>query len=657
MSLSGKLRRIFCILLPLSFLCSYGYSQTMASLLKKWDKARADKDYRQKSGNIPLVLKIADHYRYTYPDSSLMYARVALDLSKAQNSVESEKKALNSIAKVYYIKGEYNLSMEASSRVLLLSAGENSNIIVADAINNMGLVLLGQTKYHDAIPEFRKAAQLNQRFKNRSSLAANYINLGICFDETSKPDSALFYLRKAVGFALETSNANMRDMAFNRIGHTYFNAGNYTEAIDYYEEVIKITKNNWERSFANIGLAKVYYQQEQYKAAIRHATTGLYMANKMNVKWDASEASKVLSEAYAKTGDFRNAYYFSRLNKRYDDSLMSEAKEKEINYLNLKRKMAENQQLVRDNKLKNQEIKLNELIFILIGVAALFIVVFIAYIIRSNRKQKLLNLRLNKKNKDIELQKDKIEQQNKELSRLNYTKDQLFYILSHDLRAPLASVQQASELLCDECFSPGEQKIIVEGFYREITSVYNMLNNMLYWAASQQKGIKANRSLIDLSAISHELLDVYEIVARNKGISLINEQKLPVWVNADPDQVKVIIQNLVGNAIKFTNTGGLVRLFFDEDELYYKLHVKDTGVGITEEKIERLFTAVGKSISTYGTNSETGTGLGLVLVKEFTGANGGNLEVRSSHGEGSEFIVSFQKKLDYVLNEDYDHDE
>lgn len=341
------------------------------------------------------------------------------------------------------------------------------------------------------------------------------------------------------------------------------------------------------------------------------------------------------------------------LPKQYEDSLFSQdkEKEKELNYLHLQQKLIENKQLYRENKLKQQEIMVNRLIILIVGLVAFFMVLLVLIVYRNNRRQKLLNLKLQKKNDDIATKKDRIEQQNKDLSRLNYTKDQLFSIISHDLRGPLASVQQAAELLCEGGFSEKEQHILFEGFCREITLVNNMVCNVLYWASSQQRGIKTNLSNIELGPITDEVLEVHEIIARNKGISIKREDLKDARVNADPDQVRVIIHNLIGNAIKFTPAGGTIRVFFTDDDILYRLHVKDTGVGITKEKINRLFRTIGKSISTRGTNSETGTGLGLVLVKQFTDANNGTLEVNSEFGQGTEFIVSFKKSGLFHLSE------
>lgn len=625
--------------------------QTPRELRLQWQKVSADSNYRQSLSSIRLLNRLSEVYLFQSPDSALMYANHALMLSERQQSKQGEVASLLNIAKAFYLKGAYDRTVGVSLRVLRYDKKYRSLSQTAAALNNIGLIYITQENYTAAISEFRKSAKLSKRAGNAKIQASSYFNLGLCYDETGRSDSALLYLKISEKMAEKANDEDLLAMVSNRLGALYFHMHDVGKAKESYEHVLKSKANNWERSFANTGLAEIYYIKNEYKKAIYFAGEGLKLAERLDVKWDAAQACRILSEAYAAVGDFRSAYQYGGRFKVYDDSLFSTSKDKEINNLHLQQKMLENQQLARENKLKQKEIMVNRLVILLIGMIAFFMVVLILLIYRSNRHQYFLNIKLQKKNRDIACQKDRIEQQNKELSRLNYTKDQLFSIISHDLRGPLHSIQQATELLCEGSFTEEEQKILFDGFYREIAIVNNMMNNMLHWASSQQRGIRVQPQHINLVTLVNELVEVHELLARNKGITIKKELPKELWIDADPDQIKVIIQNLLGNAIKFTPAGGSIYVTYSDDNNSHCLHFRDTGVGITREKMDRLFKAVGKTISTPGTNSETGTGLGLVLVKDFVEANKGKISVNSSYGEGTEFVISFIKSSQYHLSD------
>ena len=166
-----------------------------------------------------------------------------------------------------------------------------------------------------------------------------------------------------------------------------------------------------------------------------------------------------------------------------------------------------------------------------------------------------------------------------------------------------------------------------------------MVNNLLAWAHGQQEGIKCHPVVLDVTAVGEDIISVSDYLAKNKNIFLDHQHAGAQLVFADPDHVRIIMQNLVGNAIKFTRRGGVVQIYYTHDAEFVAIHVKDSGVGIKADKLNKLFKVTGKEISGYGTNNEAGAGLGLALIKQFTDANNGKLDVHSKYGEGSEFIV------------------
>ena len=641
---------IFLVFNFLSFNC---FSQTkIYSLLHEWEIKKTSNNFSSDTNSVLLLNAIAKEYMDNYPDSSIVFSNKSLHLSRAMKFERGKMNALFNLGKVYYIKGSYLIAFENYAKGIEISKRIEDKCGYANGLNGLALIYIGQYNYNAALRELFKAAEVNVNQRDSSQLLRNYFNIGLCYDETSRYDSAILYLDKVIFLGEKLNNLNMIEMAYNRKGETFFHQKDYQQALKYYKMVLEDTNyySNWENTFAFAGLGQTYYELGKYQLAVNNALIGFEEALKMDAKWDIERALRILSKSYAALNDYEHAYQYQTLFKKYSDTLYSAAKEKEINYLHLQQKEAENQQLIRDNQIQQQKNYLNRLIIAIISIVALFLLVIIILIYKSNRQKNKLNELLIGKNKDIASQKEKISAQNDQLSSLNKTKDQLFSVISHDLKSPFASILGSFELIRLGGMSKLEKDKVFSELHKKVSTVYEMLNNLLYWANSQQKGIRAIPKNISLSEIVEEILTVYSFLAQEKKINIKHHNNLPGLIYADPDHIKIIIQNVVGNAIKFTPQQREINIFYTDDDTHYAVHVKDNGVGISEEKLNKIFKETGKSITSSGTNFEKGTGIGLMLVKQFVDGNDGKLEVNSSPKTGTEFIISFKKvtKMEYI---------
>jgi len=228
-----------------------------------------------------------------------------------------------------------------------------------------------------------------------------------------------------------------------------------------------------------------------------------------------------------------------------------------------------------------------------------------------------------------------------QLRELNATKDKFFSIIGHDLRSPFNSIIGFSELINKE--AKGLDISEIENYAGIISSsagqTLKLLNNLLEWARIQQGRIVFEPEQLVLNELTKEVLEFAADSAGKKSISLINSVKPGISVNADKNMLKTILRNLVSNAIKFTHTGGKVEVSAESKEKEIQVSVSDTGVGIKQENIKELF-RIDSEFSTQGTNNEKGTGLGLILCKEFVEKHGGKIGVESKEGKGSTFNFS-----------------
>jgi PAS domain S-box-containing protein len=236
-----------------------------------------------------------------------------------------------------------------------------------------------------------------------------------------------------------------------------------------------------------------------------------------------------------------------------------------------------------------------------------------------------------------------ITQKAKELTALNATKDKLFSIIGHDLKNPFSLILNYANRLTRQFDTIDDKKKYeyVKGISETAQESYQLLQNLLAWSQSQKGGLQLDRAEIDLAAIFADAFALYKHVAEKKGIELKNEIPRGAFVLADLNTTDTVFRNLVSNAIKYTPKGGniaatsqWVATHPDYPWPHWLICVTDTGVGISETVLDKLF-QIGTSTSSPGTDNEHGTGLGLVVCKDFITLNKGVIWIESALGKGT----------------------
>lgn len=265
-------------------------------------------------------------------------------------------------------------------------------------------------------------------------------------------------------------------------------------------------------------------------------------------------------------------------------------------------------------------------------------------LIVSNKELKKAKEEIYELNSNLE---KKVEQRTEELEIANKTKDKFFSIIAHDLKNPFAALLSSCELLKRSIVKQDMKKIekYSDAIYNSSKNAYSLLENLLKWASLQLGQLKVKKEKFNISLLINDALACIQNIANEKEIEIevINRDVKNCDVIFDLEMFKALIRNLVTNAIKFINKGEKVFVeFYDSDEKYIKVKVKDTGIGISKEDIEKLFRIDVSPIS-YGTNNEKGTGLGLLLCKDFAEINGSEIFVESEANKGSTFSFSVEK--------------
>ena len=251
----------------------------------------------------------------------------------------------------------------------------------------------------------------------------------------------------------------------------------------------------------------------------------------------------------------------------------------------------------------------------------------------------ILEQKVSERTEEIQKKTQAIQVQAHDLAELNATKDKLFSIIGHDLRGPVGSLKDILDMAGLEQISPEELKKLTPLLQRNASNLYETLDNLLQWSYSQMKGMTSMPKSMNVSEIIGNNIELLSDLAATKSISIEQITSENDFIFADTDQVNIILRNLISNAIKFTPDGGKIIISSKKKGDSIEICVSDSGVGMSREHLNKLF-KVNTDVRTFGTNGESGTGLGLLLCKEMVEINQGKISVSSKEGKGSEFTVS-----------------
>jgi ligand-binding sensor domain-containing protein/signal transduction histidine kinase len=309
----------------------------------------------------------------------------------------------------------------------------------------------------------------------------------------------------------------------------------------------------------------------------------------------------------------------------------------------------------------------------------LVLVIILIILIVKRRERNLLDAKKKleasvvERTAEIELQKEKLEE-------LNATKDKFFSILAHDLKNPFTNLYSMSELIAGNYDTlEEEEKIkILQSINKSADLIYNLLGNLLTWSKSQRGLIEYNPAIFNLREVVRVNINLHKVPAEAKGVILKSDLKEDIQAYGDREMINTVLRNLINNAVKFTDQGGTVEVIVSKQEeskqvaggqvasnqdvnqrdvskkyvtaqdtskqyKFIEVQVKDQGVGISAENLQKLF-HIDVKFKSKGTKGETGTGLGLILCKEFVEKNDGKIWAESKEGEGSSFFFTIPVK-------------
>jgi len=613
------------------------------------------------------------------------FTKIGLEMAQQMNDPDYISIGLSSMAAYHMNTGDYDQALRLFEETLEITTKAGLEDRVARVKFNIGSILTNKGERAAGLKHLIEALKYFEAKDNVTIVARILNNIAVNYHSWNNYELALEYYRKTLRVYERNGDILAKVVVLNNIGEIYKDKGQYEMALAYYNQIFDLAEKNeigeFYKAVGRVGLAETYANIGNDRLARENAEQSLAVFKAANMQEGEINALLVLARVNMNEGNLEKAREQAELCISQSNAmgivgleqkaylLNSKILQKQNNYprslenykkyvaitdslnremqshqlalhraeLDLSEKEREIGLLQKDNEIKDlqlvrQKARLRTLIVIL-GFLGTLVVLSFSY----NKARKRANELLQQKN-------NQIVEQHEELVQLNHTKDKFLSIIGHDLRNPIGAFKDVVSQLADfpEMFTDELRKQILEELRDEAESTYFLLDNLLLWAKAQQNSIQFKPERLKMNLIIKNNLILNSRIAERKKVVLTADTPDEIVVYADHNMVDLVLRNLISNAIKFTPANGKVELSVAPKEDFFEITVKDTGVGISETDLPRLFSQ-NDNLSTYGTNNEKGSGLGLILCKEFIELNGGVISVSSEIGKGSAFSFTLKR--------------
>lgn len=590
-----------------------------------------------KTGETEALLGLGNYYsdKGKY-EKAILHFEEALALSKVVNNPKLIIRAKNDLASEYGYKGDYAKSLAHYLEAIDLSKKYDYKLMLSIMNENVANLYASQKDYVQALEFYKRVKKINEEIGDEVISAESMSNMASLYADMGKLDYAMYNANSSISIFEKHQVIDWLAYAYEIKGKTYLKENKFKWALYWYKQSEMLHKK-LEDDRGKIGLlngmAKAYLGLKKDSISENYALEAFALSDKIKFKEDQQRCAETLYKINKNKGNYANALKYHEIYQTLADTLSRNENKKSLTML--KTKMEHEKQkadLIAENKkqLATQRNYVNA------ALAILLIFIVVTFLVRRSEKiQKNLNTELKEKTKDLEAS-------DHELREINRTKDKLFSIIGHDLRGPIGAFQGLLKLYKDGEIGQSEFMDFIPKLRHDIEHISFTLNNLLSWGQTQMNGSVTKPEVIALEAIVDENIHLLSEIAENKSIKLASQLASNTMAWSDGNQIDIVIRNLISNALKFTPENGMVTITALEKRDDWQISIRDTGVGMDRDTIEKLF-AENENLTTYGTNNEKGTGLGLSLCKEMVEKNGGKIWVESILRKGSTFHFTTPK--------------
>ena len=640
-----------------------------------------------------ILCSIGFEYRYSYPDSTLIYCNRAFELGKKIGMNTDLAKPLSFIGLAYANKGDYVNSIENHKRAIAVAIEQGDSIELGHGYNNLGRMFYDQgdlvrafdnlirskeifeylneksglayvyrsmanvystqKDYNKALEMSRTAYQLRIEVGEPRMIVSSLMELGLIYQASGESQSALTYFLKA-----DSASGNINDPVTRAelsigLAEVLLEEGNLEEAYDRTEHVLTaITEQTNQKMFlrATYLQAKYFFEKKDYERAIPLLRKTLQSAESTSNVLFQRDASFLLSQIYNERNDKARAQEFSNRHKIFSGMLENTDLARQIDrlqfQLQIEKKDKEFEQLKAREERNTSLIARQRFQNVILIVILLSITTIAAILWMNSRRRRLINHKLALQNQHIVSQREAISRQNEDLSQnnqvlsdLNQEKNTLMNIVAHDLKSPLNRISGLATVMEMDSSLPENLQRYVKLIRDSTRSGLDMITDLLDVSALEQVNSSPSLAEISICALLEERVKSMQMAADSKSIRLDLKVDVTGPVITDESYLNRIIDNLLSNAIKFSPKGSTVAVTARITNGLLELTINDTGPGFLEEDKPFLFQKF-KKLSARPTGGESSNGLGLAIVKTLVDRLNGDIQLHTNRGRGSEFIIT-----------------
>ena len=577
---------------------------------------------------------------------SASFYRQALNIKNRINDEPGIANCYNKIGIVADDIGKTTFALDNYFKALTINIKLNNKLDIASNYNNIGSVMQGLEIYAKSMEYYQSAIRIWKQSNNVHGLSVVYQNIGEILMAQKKYGQAIGYLVKSMALNKDQDDKDGISLVYADLGLCYAAKQQYKAALNNLRQALEIAttyKMDFDKANAYIDIANVYNMQKRYNDAYKYGMLGKGLAERLGGLTIRMNASLQLSIALGGLKRFE-AYAERKLCDDLRDSLKSDEIVQKITSFNLEANFAEKQRTLAEQhqrtyerykqNLQWQELLSAFFVVIILGMGTIIIVYY-----RGRLKQQKVNNILEDKNQQVQQQKTDLNEQAEKLRESNVLKNRLISILAHDLRAPLSTLRGLFSLLEDATISQEQFLEIIPKVLSKLEYTSDFLDTLLFWINSQMENFNSSAKSFFVKDIVTYMIQTYNEPAVDKGITLIDNVPAPLTVLADPNSIHIVLRNLITNAIKFSGQGDTITINASQpDENFIQMSIKDTGIGMSEAQVKKLFK--GNVDSETGTNNESGTGMGLFFCKDLVEKSNGKIWVESELGKGTEFFMT-----------------
>lgn len=594
------------------------------------------------TAEIEILLNIAMTYEGYQMDSAMAYAQETLEKSERIHYTKGRADAMLHIGR---LKRDQNKEVEALGHMfdaLKLYREIGDNVQIANSLNDISIIYANSGDFKNSLDYFKQALEIFKQTGDEKGESYALNNIGIIYQEMKDEASAKDYFIQSLNIKIKRKDLYGISRGYTNLGSIAENNKAWDEAMDYYEKadsIYLLTNDKQVQGPNYLAMARVKQQEGKFAEARKLALRSFEISKEINELSTMSRCSKFIAELDERAKNYKSSLAYQKIYNQLADSLNNKNHKATLEELKAKFNVEEKEReivlLKKDKELHEAMARNNALVTYILSGSIVFLLLTLGLIYYAYRTTKTARDSLASKNKEIE-------QQNDDLDKLNKDKDRFFSILSHDLRSPLNSLKGLSYLLFNhaDMLTADETKDIKKKVDTSLDNLTELINNILEWSMTTSKKRMWTFDKVDASTLIQKNISLYKSIAESKGVRLVHPQGEDVFGYADFQAIDTVIRNLISNSIKFSHPNSDITVKAAVNENMVLISVQDQGIGMPADIQEKLFT-MNSSKTQAGTKNEKGTGIGLLLCKELMKENNGDIAVKSSPGEGSEFFVSF----------------